>query len=143
MTNRYPSRYSNSKLVSAAQYITELVCENKAKYDGLDLHAKFWQNNSWSKHYRNQIPSANKLLKKYHPKAIIKALQDNQGSKIYSLRAQHLVPIIEKYQKIIDLEAEKQKDTTNDIEYKSAESYRKYKQKPNILSKLEELDDES
>ena len=44
MTNKYPSRYSNGKQVSAAQYITEVICEHKAKIDGLDLNYKFWIN---------------------------------------------------------------------------------------------------
>jgi hypothetical protein len=36
--NKYLSKYSNGKTVSAAQYITEIICENKAKRDKLDLH---------------------------------------------------------------------------------------------------------
>ena len=40
----YPSRYSNGKTVSAAQYITELICEHKANIEKLDLHYKFWTN---------------------------------------------------------------------------------------------------
>ena len=73
MTNKYPSRYSNGKQVSAAQYITEVICEHKAKIDGLDLNYKFWINKEWDLHYRSQISSANKLLKKYSASAIIKA----------------------------------------------------------------------
>lgn len=36
MNHKFPSRYSNGKQVSAAQYITELICENKAKINKED-----------------------------------------------------------------------------------------------------------
>ena len=100
-TNIYPSRYSNGKSVSAAQYITELICEHKAKKDKLDLHFKFWIKPTWEKYYKNQIGSAHKLLKKYSAKAIIKALQDSKSTNIYSLRAPHLTPIIDQYQSLV------------------------------------------
>ena len=140
MSNIYPSRYSNGKKVSAAQYITELICENKAKQDKLDLHHRFWLNPEWSKYYRNQIGTANQLLKKYSPKAIIKALQDNKAQKIYSLRAPHLVAIIDQYQSIIDSE---NKEFTKEVERKEVKTYRKEQPKTSLLSKLKELDDES
>ena len=38
---KFESKYSNNKMVSAAQYITELICENKAKIDKKDIHYKF------------------------------------------------------------------------------------------------------
>jgi hypothetical protein len=140
MSNIYPSRYSNGKKVSAAQYITELICENKAKQDKLDLHHRFWLNPEWSKYYRNQIGTANQLLKKYSPKAIIKALQDNKAQKIYSLRAPHLVAIIDQYQSIVDSE---NKEFTKEVERKEVKTYRKEQPKTSLLSKLKELDDES
>ena len=40
-TNKYISRYSNNKSVSEAQYITELICEKKAKLEKTDLHFRF------------------------------------------------------------------------------------------------------
>lgn len=138
---KYPSRYSNGKFVSAAQYITELICENKAKKDKLDLHFKFWLNPEWSKFYRNQITSANKLLQIYHPKAIIKALGDAKAKNIYSLRAPHLIPIIQKYQDQIQDQTVVQ---PNDIDRSDKITFRKDKIiKNNIISKLKELDNES
>jgi len=138
---RYPSRYSNGKLVSAAQYITELICENKAKKDGLDLHFKFWANPEWSKFYRNQIGTANKLLKTYDIRAIVKALSDPKAKGIYSLRAPHLLPIIQKYQKQIASEV---KPLPKEINRLDKVTFRKdNNNKQNIISKLKELDDES
>lgn len=135
--NNYPSRYSNGKNVSAAQYITELICEHKARLDKLDLHYRFWLTKEWSKYYRNQIGSANKLLEKYHPKAIIRALNDPKASKIYSLRAPHLLSIIEQHQSVLDQE---NNQMFEDIERKNNMSYRQNISKPNIVSKLRDLE---
>jgi len=106
---KYPSKYSNGKDVSAAQYITELICEKKAKLNKKDLHYRFWTNKEWSGFFRNQIGSANKLLKQYDELAIIKALTSQEAQKIYSLRAPHLAPIIEREQ--AKLQQEKSKPT--------------------------------
>ena len=73
---KYPSRYSNEKFVSAAQYITEMICEKKAKIDKEDLHHRFWTNKKWSSFFRNQIATANKLVSKYGEKAVIRALKN-------------------------------------------------------------------
>jgi hypothetical protein len=139
MEHKYPSKYSNGKTVSAAQFITEIICENKAKKDKLDLHYRFWTHKLWEKFYRNQIATANKLVKQYHAKAIIKALQDEKGRNIYSLRAPFLIPIIEKYQTIVESE---NTELTIDIDRKEKVSYRQQNSKQNIISKLKELDDE-
>jgi hypothetical protein len=137
---KYPSRYSNGKFVSSAQYITELICENKAKKDKLDLHFKFWINKEWSSYYRNQIGTANKLLKTYDAKAIIKALGDPKAKNIYSLRAPHLLDIIQRYQDLVEKES-----IVSDIIINRSEksTFRKDSIKKNIISKLKELDNES
>jgi hypothetical protein len=135
---QYPSRYSNGKDVSAAQYITEIICEHKAKLNGKDLHYRFWLTKEWSTYYRNQIGSANKLLKKYHPKAIIKALNDVKSVKIYSLRAPHLLAIIDQYQKIVEQE---NTELSTDYDRKENIVHRKVNNsKPNIISKLRDLE---
>jgi len=139
MSNTYPSKYSNGKTVSAAQFITEIICENKARKDKLDLHYRFWTHSTWAKFYRNQIASANKLVKQYGPKPIIKALQDDKGKNIYSLRAPFLIPIIEKYKNLIESE---NTDFTLEINRNDRQSFRQPVKKRNIISKLKELDDE-
>lgn len=134
---KYISKYSNGKTVTASQYITEIICENKAKKEGKDLHFRFWTNKEWSAYYRNQIATANKLVAKYPEKAIINALKNKKAEKIYSLRAPHLIAIIEQEAKILDAvntELSKQYDRTE---------IKKFKNNPiqnNILSKLKELE---
>jgi len=134
---KYPSRYSNGKEVSAAQYITELICEHRAQLNRMDLHYRFWVTKEWSVYYRNQIGSANKLLQKYHPKAIIKALNDTRSAKIYSLRAPHLISIIEQYQQAVEQE---NTDLLTEYDRKDNIEHRKLKNKPNIISKLRDLE---
>jgi hypothetical protein len=138
MTKKYPSKYSNGKLVSAAQYITEIICEKKAKLTGQDLHYRFWANKTWSSYYRNQIGSANKLLDKYSETAIVRALNTDAASKIYSLRAPHLIAIIEQQQQILEsqnqtlhLEFDRKENKT----YKTSDIIKK-----NIVSKLKDLE---
>jgi hypothetical protein len=138
--NTFPSKYSNGKLVSAAQFITEIICENKAIKDRKDLHYRFWTNKEWASFYRSQIASAHKLLKKYDSTAIIKALKNTKARKIYSLRAPHLIPIIETEQDIFNQSKGLTADYTESRNIKN-NKFRKDKIKTNIISKLKELDD--
>ena len=134
---KYPSRYSNGKEVSAAQYITELICENKAKINKEDIGFRFWTNTKWMKFYRDQIASANKLLEKYNEQAIIKALKNIRASKIFSLRAPHLIDIIEEEQKII----ESQNQTLRqDYDRSSNKKFQTNNRVSSKLSKLKELE---
>lgn len=140
MADKYPSKYSNGKTVSAAQYITEIICENKAKLGKEDLHYRFWLSKKWSAYYRNQIASANKLLEKYSPEAIVEALRSDEAKKIYSLRAPHLVPIIE--QKTVLLESKNNTLTINPDRNPNKTFHNKSTNRNSILSKLKELDNE-
>jgi hypothetical protein len=139
MANKYPSRYSNGKTVSAAQYITEIICEKRAKKINKDLHYRFWLNKDWAAFYRNQIATANKLLLEYSDTAIVKALNNKKSDGIYSLRAPHLKPIIDHEQKLLDAS---NKNLTLDLQRLEQKSYRKSNHK-NILSKLKDIDDVS
>jgi hypothetical protein len=135
---KYPSRYSNEKFVSAAQYITEIICEKKAKIDKEDLHHRFWTNKKWSSFFRNQIATANQLVSKYGEKAVIRALKNPKTERIYSLRAPHLLPIIEQEAEIVSKE---NSALTKSLERKENISHRQSANNPkNILSKLEDID---
>lgn len=138
--NKYISKYSNNKPVSAAQYITELICERKALKDKKDLHYKFWISKEWAVFFRNQIASAHKLLKKYADKAIVNALLTDKGKNIYSLRAPHLPSIIEQEQGKMDLS---NKQLTKNFVRKENIEYTKHTSNPNIISKLKDIDNDS
>lgn len=140
MTDKYLSKYSNGKYVSSAQYITEIICENKAIKDKGDLHYRFWVTKKWSAFFRNQIAAAHKLLEKYPPSAIIKALTSTEGKRIYSLRAPHLESIVQ--QKFDEIEKEN-KTLTKTYNRSKDVTFRKNTTNTNILSKLRNLDNES
>jgi hypothetical protein len=134
---KYPSKYSNGKLISAAQYITELICENKAKKDGKDLHYRFWVNKEWSKYYRDQIATANKLLKNYSEQAVIKAIKSRDAQKIFSLRAPHLIPMIEQEQSIFD---SSNKEISVEFDRSENKTFIKNTKNKSVISKLKELE---
>lgn len=133
----YPSKYSNGKTVSAAQYIAELICERKAKKQKKDLHYRFWLSEEWEKEYKGQIAAAHKLLKKYDAAAIIEALNSIQGIKIYSLRAPHLDDII---LKVSESRAKRPQPKLKNIERNLFDKGRVETKKTNILDKLKEID---
>lgn len=139
---KYPSKYSNGKQVSAAQYITELICEKKAKLEKKDLHYRFWLNKEWSAFFRNQIGSANKLLKKYDELALIKALSSKEAQKIYSLRAPHLGAIIDREQSKIELEKQKT-ESFNTIKRVKDSSGNTHNGKKNILNLIKDLENDN
>lgn len=139
--NKYPSKYSNGKTVSAAQYITEIICEKRAKMNKEDLHYRFWTTKKWASYYKNQIASAHKLLSKYSDIAIVKALNSKGAEKIYSLRAPHLVAMIEQEQNLVD---NRNQNLSITIDRKENKVYRKSEQDKNsIISKLKDIDYES
>lgn len=140
MAKKYISKYSNNKEVSAAQYITEIICEHKAQKDKKDLHYRFWVTKEWSIFYRNQIGSANKLLKIYSDISIVRALKDNRASKIYSLRAPHLIPIIEEQE--LKLQAENKELNLDLTRIENVKFQKKTTQRKNIVSKLKDIDNE-
>lgn len=137
----YPSKYSNGKQITAAQYITEIICERKAKNTKKDLHYRFWTNKLWEKFYKDQIASAHKLLKKYEDTAIIRALNSDKAQKIYSLRAPFLIPIIEQEQEKLQNE---NKELSLKLHRPVNVNFNRFIQKQsNIISKLKDLDNES
>lgn len=135
---KFPSKYSNGKEVTAAQYLAEMICERVAKKNKKDLHYRFWLNKEWEKEYKGQIAAANKLLQKYDIKHIISALLTNHGQKIYSLRAPHLVDMI--------IAASKVKVETKpvpDVERHIDSIGKTNNSKRNILDKLKDIDNGS
>jgi hypothetical protein len=138
-TNKYLSKYSNGKTVSASQYITEIICEHLAIKNKKDLHYRFWINKEWEKFYKSQIFSANKLLSKYSDKAIIAALKTPEGQKIYSLRAPHLVDIIVRQENILQTKNNEQNVL---IERNTVSKGVSNTKKTNIFDRLKDIDNE-
>tara|TARA_B100000902_G_C26546168_1_gene544906 strand:- start:53 stop:469 length:417 start_codon:yes stop_codon:yes gene_type:complete len=135
---RYKSKYSK-KTVTAAQYVTEVICEHKALRDKKDLYYRFWINKEWANFFRNQIATANKLIEQYGEKAVIRALNDSRSKRIFSLRAPSLLKTIK--EKVIEVEKENQTLTKKFDRNKSTE-FRKRQNKKSIFDKLEDIDND-
>lgn len=133
----YLSRYANGRPVSAAQFITEIICERKAIKQKEDLHYRFWVEKKWAAFYRNQIGSAHKLLKKYSSKAIVKALNTDDGRRIYSLRAPHLPAMIEQQESLL---AAENQNITLQIQRNENVKFGNFNGNNNIISKLKGLE---
>lgn len=134
---KYPSKYSNGKEVTAAQYIVEMICERIAKRNKKDLHYRFWMSKEWEKEYKGQIASAHKLLQKYDFSDIVNALKSTDGIKIYSLRAPHLSDIIDK---TVSIRQNQPAIKTKNIERNLLNKGITKSNKNTILDKLKELD---
>ena len=136
--SRYPSRYSPDGFVTSAQYITELICEKKARIDKKELPFQFWELPEWRKYYQYQVVVANSLLQKYSEKAIIAALKDNRTWKTYSLRGKWLIKVIEEHSVMI----QNAQNSATEVEYnfKDKPTFDSNNNKKSILSKLRELD---
>lgn len=137
---KFISKYSNDKEVTPAQYITEMICEKKAKSDKLDLHYKFWTSKKWAAYYRNQIATANKLVKEFDPIAIVKALNNPKAQRMYSLRAPFFRDIIKEEQEILE---SKNTVLTKQYERKDTVKHARPQNKSNIISKLKDIDNDS
>lgn len=130
---RFNSIYADG-FVSAAQYITERICEKKAKRD---LPKKFWELPEWKVYFRQQIIAANGLLKIYSPSAIIAALRNPKSYNIYSLRAPHLDQIIQDEE--VNIKNAKRKEIVAEEKPQESITFRKEQIKPTNLSKLRDL----
>lgn len=139
---KFQSRYSSDTLITPAQYITELICEKKARLAGGELPQKFWTQPKWSAFFRQQVHTANLLLRLYSYQAIIRALNAKEAERIFSLRAPHLDAIIKaeqaKYDKLVAQQESAEDIVRVDVNAKPRQPI----VKKNIVSRLKELDNE-
>lgn len=136
--SRYPSRYSPEGWVSASQYITELICEKKARTDKKELPIKFWEIKEWCKYYKYQITLANKLIKAHGEDVVIAALKDDRCWSTYSLRAPRLKQVIEEKEKE---KVERPQNTEYNIKDSEEVKHKTNNNKKSIISKLRDLDE--
>jgi len=141
----YPSRYGGGH-VTIAQYITEFLCENIARSKGKELPHKFWEQEEWAKFFRTQITLLNRqLIKKYHPRAIVKSLKDFRCKNVNSFGGFMKVPVWTKVLieydalcKAQDLKEKELKETV--VSDATKDKPRKVLGTKHILNKLRELD---
>lgn len=109
----FKSKYSPNEDLSIEKYLTELMCERKAKKEKRTLTQFFWRNDYWKKFYAQQIIAAKALLKLYSEQAILKAINNKTVNWIYSLRSPQLIPILGDEESKIQREIKIQKEKEN------------------------------
>lgn len=82
---KYQSYYSPNKEVTAAQFICELLCKNRAEYLKIVLPFQFWKLEEWATFYKVQLKKCHECLSSYHENIVIKVIKKK---KIYSLYPQ-------------------------------------------------------
>ena len=114
--NKNYKHKTTGRSCNAAQYIAEMVCLREAEKQNVGKPAyALWNTEKWKKKFQSQVTRAYQLLKKYHEKAIINALNSYKGKTIYSLRVKFLEALIQKEQTQLDKIEQR---NVKEIEYK-------------------------
>lgn len=136
LNSKYESRHGGG-WITPAQFLAELMCERFAKQNRQDIPPKFWYKQPWKKEFFKQLSLANKLLEKYDPALISKALRSQDGKKIFSLGAPWLIKLIE-YEEYKFKEADKGKvEVIESLPVKKS-----FVSKKSTLSKLKDIENE-
>lgn len=133
--SRYPSKYTDG-YVTAAQYITELICEKIAACEKRELGRKFWNDPTWLKKYKHQMVIANRMLKLYSPKAIIEGIRACKVWNLTSLAHPTLKHLIAQEQKKLDNQPIAKEIEQLDVTQKPRPTF----SKPGVFNKLRSLD---
>jgi hypothetical protein len=106
----FRSRFGGG-FVDAAQYVAEEMCKRRARTRGQSLGPRFWTTPGWSREFHLQAQLANNLAKVYSFDALLAALRDPRGQRLYSLKAHSLNGLLKEAQHKVDVEAARPKDT--------------------------------
>jgi len=137
--SRYKSRYSPDAYVTAAQYIIELVCEKKAKFDSTELPIKFWNLPAWRTFFTKNLRRVHKLLREFDEKAVINALNLKCFGNSYSIFTERFLDLVTQEQGKID-QLVVQQVSPQEINRNTVDSKpRPHKIKPNLLTKLDDI----
>jgi len=122
---------------TCASYLAEMMCLRLAEHKNEgNLTYKFWNKKPWDWTFKQQLFTANSLIKKYGELAVVKAVNSPALSKVFSLKNQRVVPEIKKQLKIM----EEQSKNTQELDVKDKpESRKKSYGKKSGLNKLRGL----
>jgi hypothetical protein len=122
---------------TCASYLAEMMCLRLAEHKNEgNLTYKFWNKKPWDWTFKQQLFTANSLIKKYGELAVVRAVNSPTLSKVFSLKNQRVVPEIKKQLKII----EEQSKNTQELDVKDKpESRKKSYGKKSGLNKLRGL----
>ena len=122
---------------TCASYLAEMMCLRLAEYKNEgNLTYKFWNKKPWDWTFKQQMFTANSLIKTHGEKAVVRAVL--QQKSVFSLKNKRLISEIYKQAKLIEQEEKKPKQ---DLEIKKeAKTRKKSYGKKSGLNKLRGLD---
>ena len=113
---------STGDYCTCASYLAELMCLRLAEHKNEGkLGYKFWNKKPWDWTFKQQLFTANALIKKYGEVAVVKAVNSPYLSKVFSLKNKRVVPEIKKQLKLI----EDNKDKKQELDVKEEPKTRK------------------
>lgn len=129
---------STGDYCTCASYLAELMCLRLAEHKNEGkLGYKFWNKKPWDWTFKQQLFTANALIKKYGETAVVKAVNSPYLSKVFSLKNKRVIPEIIKQSKIL----EENKESKQELEIKEKPTIRKKTYgKKSKLNKLRGLD---
>lgn len=129
---------STGDYCTCASYLAELMCLRLAEHKNEGkLGYKFWNKKPWDWTFKQQLFTANALIKKYGEAAVVRAVNSPYLSKVFSLKNKRVIPEIIKQSKIL----EENKESKQELEIKEKPTIRKKTYgKKSKLNKLRGLD---
>lgn len=127
---------STGEYCTCASYLAEMMCLRLAEYKNEgNLTYKFWNKPPWNWTFKQQLFSANHLIKTYGEKAVVRAITEKKT--IFSLKNKRLITEIKKQLKLIEEETKQEKQ---ELEIKEKPTTRKKSYgKKSSLNKLRGL----
>jgi hypothetical protein len=147
MTKRQRTDKSKYKHVTTgdyctcAAYVAELMCLRIAEYKGISgLPYKFWNIKPWDWTFKKQMMLANKIIKKYGEKCLVKAVNSQELKRAFSLNHPLVEQVLIKTKESLDTidEIQSQIKVENNIE--TTTTRKTSFGKKSIFNKLRELD---
>ena len=129
---------STGDYCTCASYLAELMCLRLAEHKNEGkLGYKFWNKKPWDWTFKQQLFTANALVKKYGEVAVVKAVNSPYLSKVFSLKNKRVVPEITRQLKLI----KENEDKKQELDIKEEPKTRKKAYgKKSKLNKLRGLD---
>lgn len=121
---------------TCAAYIAEMMCLRLAQHKNEgNLPFKFWNKKPWDWTFKQQLFAANKLVKQYGEKPVLRAVLEKKS--VFSLKNKQILPEIKRQASL--LAKEKSEEQKLDVK-KNAQNRKKSYGKKSALDKLRKLD---
>lgn len=96
---------------TCAAYIAEMMCLRLAQHKNEgNLSFKFWNKKPWDWTFKQQLFTANSLIKKYGEVAVVRAVNSPALSKVFSLKNKRVVPEINRQLKLLEQRPEQKQE---------------------------------